>query len=287
MKKVIIIGAGGMAGHMIQQYLQFTGRYQIIPLSASNTPLIPSSAHILSFLTEIEQICTEQQPDIVINCAGVLTKKAETFPDAAILLNSYLPHLLASLGNKFYFKMIQLSTDCEFSGKRGSYTETDLPDATDMYGRSKALGEVNTPPHLNIRTSFIGPELKDDGIGLFHWLMKQQGQVSGYTNAIWTGVTTLALAEAINSAIEKNISGLYQLVNGQAISKCRLLELIKEVFQKENITIVPKEADRYSDKSLVSSRHELPVKDYKEMLIELKSWMLKMPQLYSSYFNEA
>jgi dTDP-4-dehydrorhamnose reductase len=285
MKKLIIIGAGGMAGHMIYAYLEKTGKYEMCSISRSGNSLISDPVRLASS-PQLEDLIEKADPDIIINCAGILTSNAEKNPDLAILVNSYLPHRLAALSERYHFRMIQLSTDCEFSGKRGGYKEDDIPDATDIYGRTKALGEVNMEPHLNIRTSFIGPELKSDGVGLFNWFMKQKGIVKGYKNAIWTGITTLELAKCIEKAIDNNIAGLYQLVNEKPISKYELLVLFKEIFDRQAITVEQFEGMYRSDKSLISSRHELPVKGYYEMLIEMKAWMHTNKEWYPQYFQQ-
>ena len=278
-KRILIIGSKGMAGHIIYFYLKSLDKYHIADISDKRAFFESTYQLDITDFAALENVFATEQPDIVINCLGVLTKYAEEDPARAILINSYFPQWIAVQSRKYPFRMIQFSTDCEFSGERGSYTEADIPDAKDMYGRTKALGEVNYAPHLNIRTSFVGPELKTDGIGLFNWFMQQQGSVKGYTKAIWTGITTLQLAKSIEKAIDENVSGLYQLVNGVAISKYQLLELFQKVFDKKEIHLVAD--DSYSvDKSLVASRYELPVLSYSEMLYEMKQWMDVHPELY-------
>ena len=126
--------------------------------------------------------------------------------------------------------LIHISTDCVFSGNKGNYIETDYRDARDIYGLSKALGEIDNENDLTIRTSIIGPELKTNGEGLFHWFLSQKGNVYGYTDAIWGGVTTLEFAKAIDCAIEQRITGLINLTNKVPISKYELLKLSQKIF---------------------------------------------------------
>ena len=117
-------------------------------------------------------------------------------------------------------KLIHNSTDCVFSGEKGtSYIETDEKDGNGVYAKTKGIGEVISDKHLTIRTSVVGPELKSDGEELFHWFMTQSGTISGYTRAIWSGVTTLELAKAVLWSIENKITGLYHITNNDSICK--------------------------------------------------------------------
>ena len=127
-----------------------------------------------------------------------------------------------------------------FSGKEGSYTEDSFKNGIGFYAQSKALGEVINTKDLTFRTSIIGPELKQNGIGLFHWFMNQSGDVSGYKEAFWSGVTTIELAKAIDQAIDQKLTGLYHLVNNNKISKYDLLDYINTVFRNDKILIAKK-----------------------------------------------
>ena len=130
-------------------------------------------------------------------------------------------------------KLIHISTDCVFSGRQGMYADNDFRDADDIYGRSKALGEIFSDKDLTIRTSIIGPELKRYGEGLFHWFMSQRERVNGYTKVFWSGVTTLELAKAIEYSLDNDVTGLFQLSNGVRISKYDLLVLFNEIFKRK------------------------------------------------------
>ena len=172
-----------------------------------------------------------------------------------------------------------------FAGNSGPYFENSFCDGKTLYDRSKALGEVNDKNHLTFRNSIIGPDMNKDGIGLFNWFMKQNALVSGYGAAIWTGVTTLTLARAIEKALEQNLTGLYHLVNNESISKLELLKLFSKYFINGNLTIV----DDYKfqlDKSLISTRNdfEFIVPSYEDMIKEMKEWILSHKNLYEHYF---
>lgn len=158
----------------------------------------------------------------------------------------------------------------------------DFRDADDIYGRSKALGEVVNDKDLTLRTSIIGPELKTNGEGLFHWFMNQTGQVNGYQTAIWGGVTTLELAKAVDEAIQKKKTGLIQLSNGVGISKYELLHLFKKIWNK-NIEILPYNGNGINKSIACSERFDYKVPSYEQMLVEQYEWMQNHQELYKQY----
>lgn len=281
-KKILLLGATGMAGHMAYHYLSELNQY-IITDVVFRTPLTKNS--IVVDVTDKQAVCNmvrEHHPDIILNCVGVLIKGANEHPDNAIYINAYFPHLIEMLADEVGAKLIHISTDCVFSGKKGNYTETDFRDADDIYGRSKALGEIDRTPHLTLRTSIIGPELKNNGEGLFHWFMNQTGRINGYSTAIWGGITTLELAKAIDFAINNNISGIVQLSNGEGISKFDLLHLLKEIWNR-NVEIIPYDANN-TDKSISKSALiNYTVPSYQTMLEELAEWMKSHNDLYHQY----
>lgn len=284
-KKILLFGSTGMAGHIMYYYLKNTQKYNITNV-VFRTKLTEDSIVVNVANTEaVIEVVNTVHPDLIINCIGVLVKDSKEHPDNAILINAYFPNLLKKLADEIGAKLIHISTDCVFSGKKGCYTEEDFRDADDTYGRSKALGEIVNEKDLTIRTSIIGPELKKDGEGLFHWFMQQSGEINGYTKAIWGGVTTLQLAKAIDFAIEKNTCGLVQLSNGVGISKYDLLCLFKEIWRKEDVNILS--CDLYSvDKSIArSKRFNYIVPAYKEMLIEQYNWMNQHKDLYSPLYS--
>ena len=243
-KKVLLFGATGMAGHIAYYYLQSTERYELINV-VYRTKLVKDSIVVdVTDKNAVTKLVEEVRPDLIINCIGVLIKGSKEHPDNAIFINAYFPHLLKKLSDKIGAKLIHISTDCVFSGKRGNYTESDFRDADDIYGRSKALGEIINDKDLTIRTSIIGPELKTNGEGLFHWFMHQTGQVNGFKTAIWGGVTTLELAKAIDNAIVQEQTGLIQLSNGIGITKYDLLNLFKKIWHRSNVNILPYDGNK-------------------------------------------
>jgi dTDP-4-dehydrorhamnose reductase len=219
-------------------------------------------------------VISQFQPDFIINCIGILNEDAEQNIDKAILLNAYLPHFLERYTSNTHTKLIHISKDCVFSGKKGGYLENDFTDGKGFYAQSKSLGEVKNNKDITIRTSIIGPELKQNGIGLLDWFMKQSGEEKGYTHAIWNGVKTLELAKFIDSYLQEPVlSGIIHLTNNQPISKYDLLHEIKKVYELDQISIIPF-ADYTSDKSFLNTRIDFQyrVPDYPLMLAQLLSW---------------
>jgi dTDP-4-dehydrorhamnose reductase len=271
--KVLVLGGSGMAGHMIVNYLKTKTDFDVLYTTRCSDSKDSISLDVRNFI-DVEDVIMEHRPDIVINAVGLLNDHAERQVEDALLVNSLLPYHLANLLDSINSKLIHISTDCVFSGKKGGYIETDEKDGTSVYAKTKALGEMERSPHLTIRTSIIGPELKENGIGLFLWFLKQKGTINGYKNVYWNGVTTLQLAKVIKLCITDNISGLYHLCNDTKISKYELLKLFKVIFEKDDVTIMPY-THIQNDKSLKNTRGDVPetIPGYKEMLYELKAWM--------------
>lgn len=283
-KKVLLFGATGMAGHVTYYYLKNTGKYELTNV-VYRTKLTDDSIVVdVTNKEAVSEVVRKTNPDLIINCIGILIKGSKEHPDNAIFINAYFPHLLKKLSDEIGAKLIHISTDCVFSGKKGNYTEEDFRDADDVYGRSKALGEIINEKDLTIRTSIIGPELKKNGEGLFHWFMQQTGEVNGFKTAIWGGVTTLELAKSIDAAIEKNLTGLVQLSNGIGISKYDLLHLFKEIWNKKDIEILPYNGNGVDKSIAKSKRFDYEVPEYKEMLIEQYQWMETYYGLYNSIY---
>jgi len=283
MKKILVLGSRGMLGHVVYHYIKSLNRFNIID-SSFNNKLNPNS-HLLDVRNnkDLELFISQNKPDIIINCIGVLLEASSMDPSNAIYLNSYLPHMLSKLISSYNCKLIHISTDCVFSGNKGSYIETDYKDARDIYGLSKALGEINNNRDLTIRTSIIGPEIKVEGKGLFHWFMLQKNKISGYTNVFWSGVTTIELAKAIVWAIDNNTTGLYHITNGKKITKNDLLQHINKHTGKDLI-IEPVEVV-FSDKSILDTREELNyiIPSYEIMVKEMIQMIKQNKKLYTQY----
>jgi dTDP-4-dehydrorhamnose reductase len=282
-KRVLILGSAGMAGHVVKKYLTDSRKYIIGELARTSSPSEFAYSIDVTDIQALDHVLNEFKPKVIINCIGVLNKDAEDNPDKAILLNSFLPHHLAKKASRIGSRLIHISTDCVFSGSKGSYLDTDEKDGAGFYAQSKALGEIQFGEHLTIRTSIIGPEIKSTGIGLLHWFLRNEAkEIKGYTQAYWGGVTTIQLAIAIEHAIEQPLSGIIHLTNGIKISKYDLVTIFKDIFKKD-VSIKPD--DNYKvDKSLALSRQTSllgTVPSYEKMVLEMKSWMQNNRDLYS------
>lgn len=271
--KILILGGQGMAGHVIAAYFLNKPQYQVFYTSRDRND--PNGIYLdVTHSKSLEELINTLKPDITINCVGILNEHASHNPTVAFQVNSLLPHQLAKLTERYQGKLIQISTDCVFSGEKGDYTETDFTDGTSIYAQSKQIGEIISDKHLTIRTSIIGPELKENGIGLFLWFMRQRGKIKGYENVLWNGVTTLELAKAIEEMIKNNVTGLYHLGSETKISKFMLLKLFQEVYEKKDVEIIPDDAI-VLDRTIKNTRTDFhyPVPSYQEMLLELRDWM--------------
>ena len=273
MKKVLVIGSQGMAGHIIYKSLPLLGEYEVYGI-ARNVEQTDRVFNLDVSDTEALKKIIDLKFDVIINCIGILNKDAEDNPHKAIWFNSYFPHLLESLTKETKTKVISISTDCVFSGKKGGYTENSFRDGEGFYAMSKSLGEINNEKDLTIRTSIIGPELNKHGIGLFHWFMQQKVEVNGYSQAFWSGITTVELAKVIHQAIQQNIKGLIVVAGEKKIDKHSLLTLFNTIF-KNNAIVIHENSKYKVDKSMHSLRTDFKYKvpSYEDMIFEMKQWI--------------
>lgn len=279
MLKILLLGSRGMAGHVIYHSLRNSRGFELRTLDE----ILREGVRVLpENLTTLAEAIAKFQPAIVVNAIGALIEDSNKEPAKSIFANSFLPHWLAESAASTGFRVIHISTDCVFSGKRGGYCESALRDADDLYGRSKALGELLHSPHLTLRTSIIGPELRHPSSGLFDWAMRQKENVSGFSRVFWSGVTTIDLARAIEYSIKHDIVGLKHLSHSQKISKFDLLRLIKDSFSLP-FSLIAEPTPNY-DKSLVPSENFdfIPL-DYEQMIIDIRNWISTYPTLYPHY----
>ena len=232
----------------------------------------------------LRTLITEGKYDSVVNCISILNQFAEQDKALATFSNSYLPHFLAEVTCGTDTQIIHISTDCVFSGKRGEYTEADFPDGTTFYNRSKALGELEDDKNITLRTSTVGPDINPDGIGLMNWFMKQQGEIVGFTKAIWTGQTSLQLAKTVEAAAKEKAHGLYNMVPTSSICKYNLLQLFNHYLRNDSIKITPVEGIN-ADKSLKRTRFEFGylIPEYEPMIAELTEWIIAHKDMYPHY----
>lgn len=283
--KVLVLGSIGMAGHTITLYFKEQG-HDVTAYSMKPFEFCKNIVGNALEMDKFKEILLNGDYDLVINCIGLLNQVAENNRSMAVYLNSYLPHLVADTLKGRKTKLIHMSTDCVFAGNTGPYTEVSFCDGVTFYDRSKALGEVVDHKNLTFRNSIIGPDMNEEGIGLFNWFMKQNGTINGFTGAMWTGVTTLTLAKAMEQAAKENLTGLFNLVNNESISKYNLLRLFNTYFRGDSLTINPSDSLRL-DKSLRCTRTDefsFKVPSYEQMIREMKEWVDNHKDLYPFYF---
>tara|TARA_B100000886_G_scaffold334711_1_gene290653 strand:- start:6991 stop:7857 length:867 start_codon:yes stop_codon:yes gene_type:complete len=282
--KALVLGSSGLIGHHLCRCFAKNNNFKLFNIANSlkfnDETILVNALNINKLKEKIEEI----QPDYIFNCIGILNDKSENDPTNTIFLNAYLPNLLGEIAKTIGAKLIHFSTDCVFSGnKKAPYREDDYIDANDLYGLSKGLGENILRDHLVIRTSFIGPSLREDSKELFSWFMSQKGSINGYTKSIWSGVTALEAARAAERLASLDISGIYHLTNNQPISKYDLLCMFKK-YSNKNIEII-KVDGKESDKSYIDTRllleYEIP--SYDAMISSMVKDTLNNKQFYSHY----
>ncbi len=260
--RILILGGSGMLGHKIWQTFSQTFDTHVTlrstPATYARFGIFDDSRTLGGVTAEdfdsVMRACAFVHPDVVINCIGIVKQDVGAKdPVTSITVNSLFPHRLSRLCRATNTRLIHLSTDCVFSGRKGNYAETDSPDAEDLYGRTKLLGEVTDEGCLTIRTSMIGRELQG-AHGLLEWFLSQRGQrVRGFKRAIFSGFTTSALAELIGELVAQHpkMCGVWH-VAAEPISKFDLLGLIKQAYGLD-IELEPDETFK-CDRSLNSSR---------------------------------
>lgn len=282
--KLLVLGCNGMAGHLISLYFKEKGN-DVIGFARSDSRLLDKTIiGDASDMLLVKRTIEDGQYDAVINCIGLLNQFAENNKAMAVLLNGYLPHYLVEITKNTKTRIIHMSTDCVFAGNDGPYYEDSFPNGATFYDRSKAIGEIDNDKDLTFRNSIIGPDIKESGIGLFNWFMKQEGPIGGFTGAIWTGVTTLTLAKAMETALKENLTGLYNLVNNQSINKFDLCSLFNRYFRNGEVKINPDDKLQL-DKSLRRKRNDFSfvVPSYEQQIKEMREWVDLHKDLYPHY----
>ncbi|WP_285295201.1 dTDP-4-dehydrorhamnose reductase family protein [Aureimonas altamirensis] len=240
MTKILILGGSGMLGQTAFRTLAVDARYEVyasVRSAAQANSFAPNLQNRI--LTGIDVLDSDSvaacladlRPDVVINCVGIVKQlQAAADPLTALPVNALLPHRLSRLCSLINARLIHISTDCVFSGLVGNYREDDKPDADDLYGRSKLLGEVCGRNAITLRTSIIGHELSSRN-GILEWFLAQTDVVNGYSKAFFSGVTTLELSRVIGGLVIPNteLNGIYH-VSSSRISKLDLLEIFSEVY---------------------------------------------------------
>ena len=244
MKKVLILGITGMLGHNLYYVLSRNNNLEVFGTVRNregidkwfNSDGLKKIYHGIEAvdLPLLQNIIDELRPDAVINCIGIIKQiPLAQDPVATLLINALFPHQVAKICGEVGARLVHFSTDCVFSGRKGNYTEEDMSDAEDLYGKTKFLGEVTYTHCITLRTSIIGHELKGK-YGLIEWFLSRNKKIKGYTKAIFSGFPTVELGHIVSEYVipNENLQGLYQ-VSSDPISKYDLLKLVAERYGRD------------------------------------------------------
>ncbi len=263
--KILILGASGMLGHqlckVLSRRMDLWGTVQGQPQDYANYQLLPQERLIGGVdalkIEKVEEAICQVEPQAVVNAVGIVKQRDEARQAIpSIQINALFPHLLAEVCQRKQVRLVHISTDCVFSGQKGQYTEADMPDPVDLYGRTKFLGEINQPGSLTLRTSIVGWELAGRS-SLLEWFAAQRGRsIKGYQRAIFTGFPSSVLAALIGDLIETrpDLFGLHHVAS-QPISKYDLLVSLRDALGWKDIQIEP-DTNFHCDRSLVGLRFE-------------------------------
>ncbi len=281
MLKILVLGSSGMLGNTLTRYFSELKGYEVIgTIRSKSKPKKPLKLDKIRIISDVDckkhekvsQVFELVRPNVVINCIGIIKQLAdEKDPLEMALLNSVLPHRLSYLSKMIDARLIHISTDCVFSGQKGLYKEIDNSDATDLYGRSKFLGEVDYPNSLTLRTSIIGHEVFSSN-SLINWFLSQNGEIKGYKKSIFSGLTALEMSKTIERYVLPfpELRGLYH-VSVDPVSKYDLLNLVKKIYKK-NIEIIPDETvmiDRSLNSDLFRKVTGFSPKSWHEMITNM------------------
>jgi dTDP-4-dehydrorhamnose reductase len=280
-KTVLILGASGMLGHMLVRVL--SPRHRVIGTTSSHYKAESPLAKLLDreswiggidvrSLNQVDDLVREIQPDVVINCVGVIKQKMESSNITdAITINSLFPHHLANLCQSQNSRLIHFSTDCVFEGTPGMKMVSDTPNATDLYGTTKRLGEVDYGDSITIRSSIVGAQIVGTE-SLFQWAISQKGKkIKGFTGALYSGLTTMTMSKVILEIVDNfpQLSGIQQIAS-EAITKHDLLRKLNAALGL-NLDICPDNTiiyDRTLDGSEFVEQTGIRIPTWDEMIIE-------------------
>ncbi len=264
MKKVLVLGASGMLGSMVVDYCVHSGRYELGGTLRTPEPALAAKYGSVNWqildaeqtsVNELTGILSPYRPHYIINCIGVIKPYCKDNDPVgvarAIVVNAHFPQVLANAAQAIGARVIQIATDCVYSGKEGNYTESAAHDALDVYGKTKSLGEVRAPHVLHLRTSIIGPERKGK-VSLLEWFLQQKdgAALQGFMHHEWNGMTTWQFAQVCNDIIDKGdayfdqltaLSSVHHVILNTTVTKYELLVAMKEIFGIP-ITITPVDA---------------------------------------------
>jgi dTDP-4-dehydrorhamnose reductase len=292
MTKVLILGNNGMLGHAMERIFRAEESIDVQTTSRSGAR---ASWPFDVLKDDIGQIIKVESPDYVINCIGTIKPRIDENSmysiQKALSINSLFPHQLFQVTKNSEVKIIQIATDCVFSGSKGSYAESDRHDPTDVYGKTKSLGEICSDNFLNLRVSIIGPE-RERSTSLLEWFLNQppKAKVHGYANHYWNGVSTFHFAKVVLGIVESPtfLPGKAHLVPRDKINKFELLQAFKETYSRIDIEIEEMLPDLVIDRTLITENSKQNIMlwenaGYKnipgirEIVAEMKNFSNRLP----------
>jgi dTDP-4-dehydrorhamnose reductase len=272
---IIIFGANGMLGRYLYKYFNNLNNYNVIPITRKEFEV--NEQNILKLSCFLTEFCENNV--VVINCVGSIPQRQNIHKEDILLVNTVFPLVLEKVCTKLNYNLIHASTDCVFNGYKGSYSEVDIPNAQSIYGISKALGEpVNSTV---IRTSIIGEELNNK-LSFLEWVKNSTGEINGYNNHYWNGITCLQYCHLVEAIISKNLfwKGIKHIYSSEIVSKYELCCIIADIYNLNDILkINSKDAACKIDKTLVStyefSKDILSIPSIREQIKEQSYFSLK------------
>ncbi len=260
MEKVLILGATGMLGNACEKLFLHSSKNDVISTSRNQ---YGNSVQFDAKTDPVAVLLEKVEPDWIINCIGVIKPHINeglySSTQNAIEINSLFPHRIAEAIEGTSTKVIQIATDCVYSGLIGSYTESQPHDAIDVYGKTKSLGEVSSESFIHLRASIIGPE-RARSTSLLEWFLGQEtdAEVNGFTDHLWNGITTHHFAKLALSITETNLffPGVKHVIPGDTVAKAELLEYFKEVYGRSDIVVNRVESTKKIDRTLSSTQKD-------------------------------
>ena len=253
-RKVLILGNRGMLGSSVNVTFKSSNQVDVISTSRDSSFGIPFNPE----LSDLRSLISSVKPDFVINCIGVIKQRiplGNVSTSSVIRINTLFPHEISELSNEFNYKLLQIGTDCVFSGKTGKYHENKTHDCTDLYGKTKSLGEPINPNSMILRTSFIGPEIENKH-SFFEWIKNspRNSVLNGFTDHVWNGVTSYALSNLLLKIVTEDafFSGIHHLVPSDEISKFDLINSIIQKTHRSDLEVVPVESLDSIDRTLTT-----------------------------------
>ena len=262
MTTVAVLGTTGMLGNsVVQEFAKFDGELIGSARNKQTDERLAKSFLLDANSKDLPKLLVDLgEGDFVINCVGVIKpyidESSASSRKNALLINGLFPYVLEALAIERGFKIIQIATDCVFSGTRGNYIETDVHDAVDVYGKSKSVGEVPSANMMNLRASIIGPEV-DRSTSLFEWVRNQpqNAKVTGYTDHHWNGVTAASFAKICKGIVESQgfIAGVQHLIPGDTVTKSQLVKEIAAKTNRLDIEIIDGPSGTETDRTLATA----------------------------------